>query len=827
MNGLTTAKFRFLALLACIVVVFGTGCKKESADPAGSPLDQASSNGEDHPIQPAITAETILENLIETYASASSYQDRGVLYLDYRMDGRNIQEPQPWSAAWDRNGRLAAQLFNAQIRCDANLLSCYVFDIETANLDNQHLLIPYDSQLPLGQLYRDPIARHFIGGYSELPLDESDQLSLPKLIPPTISLLTRQTDCSWIQTPSQAERLADESVDGVPCYVVRCLSENTTADIWVDKKTFLLVQMSLPLKLLAGEVITSPEITDVVLLARFHDATINASVTDDLFAIPQRSDATPVRKYVELPPAFPSELIGQSAPQFQLTTPEGKIRTKLYFDGKVTAFLWLAGRSSFTAIGQLDALANQLEADKFYVASIYSDSELKSPGTPSLEVVDELANSIKASSLDSYYDRELQASTSLGVKAIPSVIVIDGDSNIQFARALSDKNWAKDVKAAMQRVAAGDDVAKEMQAEYQRFLGSYHQQLLTVSAADLIAKPGPSLETDGPPSALQRASVRVRPEQTWVNREFKKPGNIVTINNELGEARLFVLDGFRTVIELGPTGQTLARHELSLPDGEAVNLIRAYWQGQNRVFAVFSALGKQVYLFDQAWRPVTRYPESDVKHAGIRDCQFSDLDSNGAPELLVGFDDDHGVHLVNPASSQGVQISASMAMSLANFGDDPVISSQGKIGRLKLGLDDLEQTELAFRRVVAIGDSQLCGLGVSDNGNWNAVGFDDSLNRIWTLAVGSQFFESQIEPIAVTESSGESIWAIADVDDVIHLVSGSGKWLGDFHSESRLGGLGLTSVSGQTSLIVSNATGVECWNLNLQSSPMRPVSTKK
>ena len=100
--------------------------------------------------------------------------------------------------------------------------------------------------------------------------------------------------------------------------------------------------------------------------------------------------------------------------------------------------------------------------------------------------------------------------------------------------------------------------------------------------------------------------------------------------------------------------------------------------------------------------------------------------------------------------------------------------------------------------------------------------------------MGSQFFETDLEPVAVTQtgsgSNSEILWAIADTDDIIHLVSGSGKWLGDFQSESPLHGLALESRNGNTNLIACNEAGIECWNLNLESNsgvPARPASSPK
>ena len=843
---------RKLGLLAvCICLALSTGCRKSSDVSQGGSVGHANSSGQGGGVQTGPGAETIVRDLIARYSSANSYSDNAVLYLTYLIHGQRIQEPQPWSTSFVRasspgttggQSRLASKLFNGQVVCDRNLLSCYVYDIESANLNNQHLLIPYENQLPISQLYRDSIARHFIAGYSELPLDETDLVSTPKLIPAPISLLTNQVRNGWLQNPTQVQRLADQTVDEKACYVVRCLAQGMTADIWVEKRSSTLVQMSLPLKLLDPAVIVAPEITDVVLLARFHEAKLDTQVAPDKFALRTYNDATPVRKFVQLPENFPSDLIGEVAPDFEVLTQEKKSLRRLSFDGKVTALLWVSGRDSYHAIPMLSKVANDFSEDRFHFASIYTDSDLMPTRSGDPEPGPELKRIIGQAAIPTYYDPQLKASVKLGAKLIPSVIVLDGDSKIQYARALGDKKWPGELAAVMKRVAKGEDVAGEMQDDYVRYLESYHQQLVTVSAADLIGKPKPGTVATVSTN-YKRSAIRMRPAKTWVNSNFKKPGNIAVIGatdrREIQSGPAYVIfDGWRTVAQLDAKGKTLDRVELKLPDGEAANLIRVGRRQDtgNPMFAVFSALGKRVFLFDHRWDPITSYPNSNLDHAGVRDCRLTDLDGDGKTELIVAFDDENGIHKVDPETGKGDQASKAIAMSVVSLGAEVVVAGQGKIGMLKNGLTNVEETELDFQRVASLGTQNLCGLGVTNTGNWNAVGFDTELKRSWTLSVGSQFFETDLEPISVspivsrTGSSSEVLWAIADTQDIIHLVSGAGKWLGDFQSQSRLHGLALESRNGSTNLIVCNQDGIECWNLNLQSGsgvPVRPASSQK
>ena len=570
----------------------------------------------------------IIRDLLARYGNASSYSDQAILYLTYTLQGQQIHEPQPWATAFERKPtgqRLAAQLFNAEIRSERNLLSCYVYDIETANLDNQHLLIPYEAQLPINQLYRDPIAKHFVGGFSELPLDETDLVAAPKLIPPPISLLSNQVRNGWLQNPSRSQRFADETIappgaapkDGRPCYVVRSQWQGVTADIWVDKQTNLLTQMSLPLEILAGEIKLSPQVQDVVLMAYFHDAKLNQPIPAADFKVGAHKDGIAVRKFVQLPESLPSELIGETATDFQLIDSKGKSRNRLFFDGKTTAFLWVAGESSYSAIPAFDKLAATLGKDKFHLATVFSDSELANPNSGKPQVEPRLAQILNQSDIAPFYDPQLAASTALGIKTIPTIGVMDADSKIQFARTL-EKNWERDAKAAIERVAKGEDVAREMQTEYVRYLDSYHQQLTTVSAADLSGR----LKTGVAQVSANRnrSSIRVRPQKDWKNSDFKKAGNLIPLQskgaNKIPNTNGFlVFDGWRTIVELDTNGRTKRRSELKLPVGEAANHIRVGTKANGQTcFAVFATLGDKVYMFDQDWRPMAMYPNLSLIH---------------------------------------------------------------------------------------------------------------------------------------------------------------------------------------------------------------------
>ena len=98
MNGLSLLRrFDFVAGLAAIfLIVFLAGCKDTSTN---NVQKQAANSGDTKsaPLQDRRTAREIVSGVLNRYAFAKTYRDQAVLYLNYRIEGRAIQEPQPWS----------------------------------------------------------------------------------------------------------------------------------------------------------------------------------------------------------------------------------------------------------------------------------------------------------------------------------------------------------------------------------------------------------------------------------------------------------------------------------------------------------------------------------------------------------------------------------------------------------------------------------------------------------------------------------------------------------------------------------------------------------
>ena len=124
--SVTSTTFARIAVTLGFLVAFA-GCSEVKGPTKTTQKGQPTENA-----YPDWQAEQVLTYMQNAYANAESYSDNAVLYLLYRMQGRPIDEPQPWAFRCNRaKNQLAAQLFDTKITFDGRDLGCRVYDIES------------------------------------------------------------------------------------------------------------------------------------------------------------------------------------------------------------------------------------------------------------------------------------------------------------------------------------------------------------------------------------------------------------------------------------------------------------------------------------------------------------------------------------------------------------------------------------------------------------------------------------------------------------------------------------------------------------------------
>lgn len=812
-----------------VAVVFMIGCQKSTTS---DPRNQKNGT-ESKKFTDGLTAEAILDRTVTAYRTADGYSDAGLLYLSYRLHGSLIQEQQPWRTMFQRPNRIEGDWYNAKVRSDGSRLGCFIFDNDTANLDNQWLVLDGIRDLPVAELLQDPIARHFLTGESELPLRESRSLPEWRLIPPVVGLLTGQAAWQVWEQPGNLLRLEDALVDERPCFHLQLKGVVGHTDWWIDKETSAVRQMTLPAGLLDPAIQSSTEVAELQFFARFHEcrfltASDLTASSGTGFKVAAPGSAKPVRHFIALPEDFPSETIGQKplisglkdlagqpanlppdTPSILVWPPE--LPDQAFLDG------WKTVSSGSTA-GQLCLL---------WSARHLEDS---APAGPLRLFPDWTAfRATAGAGQRSLADPDLSVWKSLKLRSVDVAVLLDREGKMHYVTGLHDPEWGVRLKAAAERVAAGDDVASEMKSDYEKYLETYLRRLAMVSvdaATGVVAKG----RNKPAPEGLLPA------RKAWECRETRSPGNLVVAN----DGTLVALDGWRSILELDPTGKVLRRKELELPPGIAVDRLILEEREDQRSWAAFSSRGPAVFLFDQSWQPVGTVRSSQPVASGdqpspsmtmdrVVDCRF--LEAEGS--------DAGGTHRIAVAwEKQGVLVGPFPDGPWAPMASQPVeslaIGSSGLLGLVDGKVVPLLPNEpsepLRFSgRVTAVADRMRPAVGKpgekpsaevgTDRPETVAVGMSD--DQFWTVAllhtdqrtgleapVGPQLFGNPLEPLCVDPMTGAV--AVADSHGTIRVFDRRLKEICRLELTG-LEGLAISGASGRLMVYTSHSGAITAW----------------
>ncbi len=759
-----------------------------------------------------LSAQEIFSEVIKQYQQAESYTDNGMLYLNYRLNDRMIQEPQPWSTQWSRDEGLSNRFFDVQIQYDGQRMSCFIFDIDSGNLDDQQWVTQTNDPSRIDNLFTDPIAQHFLCGFSEMPLDDSRQSLETCLASPILRLCTNSNTNPWLTPEAPLQRLADQTVDDNICYVIQLTSNNENFQFYVNQKTGIIEQLRLPLAYLDERVRSSDEIADVELFARFHDAQINIKHKPNTFVVEPKDQAKVVGQFISLPEPFPSDWIGRPLPDLGLLQPDGTPFSTDKLTGKTTAFFWFANELDSLKHYKRIADDGDVSTDLFY--AIYSDAELKDPGTKSTEPSDSLQTIVGNSAEPKLlYDPQMKSSAQLKLTTVPAILVVGPDRILQYAQGIEDGDWDQRLVAAMKRIEAGEDLATEMRVEYDKYRQQYDQQVAAHDQSNLFESETPKNETSNGPSKFKLSRI-------WSSEGFSASGNLIAI----GES-LFIMDGFQTIWEVD--GKGVRKPDpiiLDLPNGKGVTRLRGLQLTDgNRWLAGFSMFGEIPYLFNEQWKDITPIvvgPDGVARwqNTPVSDCQIS-IDKTGVPRMFVAFADRKGLiefkanekpDSLFEAPVYAISAPEANVLLVQNTENKRVLlnrpqlnqtSTNGKTSQSFIGDVNLEYQSLA-------GSSKLSvAIGTNSEQQWRAVGLDPAGKIVWNRAVGPQIFDSDLESLAL---SNERQWiAIADNQHQIEIIDYRGNRVirHQFNKPIR----GLTWHQGR--LAVSLGDTIELWQI--------------
>jgi hypothetical protein len=276
---------RRLAALAALMIA---GCG-ESNPPAPASAESEAS---------LARAVEITGRMLAVYRNADSYTDHATYVEESVLRGEGIAREVPYyqtSLAFDRPNRLrvtfaeavAAEASGRQgfdIANDGELVRATLPEIPDQMIEN-----PAPARIAEGNVFPDPLIREKL---LDRPLSE---------VFPQLAMLLNESDAdeAAVFLDDHDPRMqADATLNGRDCYRVATSNPEGTRVLWIDRETYALRRMELPVEAHRQRVDPDRLFLRFAVRIDFEEATFGAEIHDASFAMEPQPGARRVRRFV-------------------------------------------------------------------------------------------------------------------------------------------------------------------------------------------------------------------------------------------------------------------------------------------------------------------------------------------------------------------------------------------------------------------------------------------------------------------------------------------------------------------------------------------------
>ena len=764
-------------------------------------------------------ARGLVEAMGRAYGDAARYSDDARVRIERSSGESTAEETHPFRVAFVRPDRMRIEAYDARIVADGGTLRAAV-----GGIPGQVLAEAVKSPLALDQLFADrelaaALAEGEAGCPTQLPLllaDDTVELILgDATAPPRI--------------------VGHEEVDGHACVRVAVAKPDGTLELWIDRDTKLLRRMKVPTDAYAALLSRqSGAVTGVSVVVDFVGASFTDAIPAEAFAFDVPAGAAEVPRLEPLRPPRPvSPRVGRRIEALPLADADGAPIDRAEVGGMpaVIEFFFAGCEPCTRTMPQVATGISRFAAAR------------RVAGRPAVEIrhlavsVDEA--DVTAGDLRKQLaeyggvgrlvrDVRAAAAETLGVEEFPATVILAGDGTVADIIVGEHNLIAADVAADLAAVVDGVDVATLVRDRQAARLREYRERLAK-AAGDGRGAVEPLPEQVIAP---RRQPVRFKVARAWRAADVALPGNLVCLDAAHGggdEPRIVVLDGWRTVVELGPDGSERARHELVIPAGEAVRFLRTAVDGAGRRWWLGGARGgRHVFVFDAAWKLHATYPPPEAgTHDGISTAHLLDTDGDDTPEIVVGY---FGTVGVQAASLAGKRIwkerstGTILDLAVGPPGDAAhgllAVDAAGRLVPLALsGEAGRPLPEAAWRLrsltsgpVAPDGAWAAVGMAGSGVGHNVAVGVAADGRIDWELPLADGVHrEGPVEPIAWADLLGtpRRQWLIAAPDGAVTVAWADGRVVDTYRHGGAVVGLGGYRHAGDGFIVIATRTGVE------------------
>ncbi|HEY4307806.1 MAG TPA: redoxin domain-containing protein [Pirellulales bacterium] len=758
------------------------------------------------PIEAPPTARKLLDRMVETYRKAHSYADSGQLRLSYRKQGADLTtQSADESVTFVRPNKLRMHCYQAIVVCDGKQLRATV-----ADLPGQVLDVAAPAELKREDLFTDEI---LAGVLTQGLAGESIQLALLMLDDPLKPIL---------EGADEPTLLPARELDGDECQRVEVKRPDGNVVFWIDQKN-VLRRLDYPTDDLKKQITQHEQapVSEVALACEFKGARINERIADVAFEFSPPAEAKLVKRFAVQPEPL-QKMLGQKIGKFEFLDLDGKPVGRDSLSGKVVVIDFWATWCGwcFKGLPNLQQVYDQ-----------YRDNDRVAIVTVSTDEVSVSNNDLSAAfdkaglKMPILRDIDQQSRSMFEVQGLPTMFLLGPDGTVESIDVGYQPKLAAELPRKIDRLLAGDSLYQQALREHQARQQAFESSLASGNAEVTEAADIPKAQI-----ASQSDPRHVKLHALWHSDEATKPGNITAAEEADGTTRLYVNDGWRTVVALDGQGQLAGRYELDLPEEAAISFLRTATDGQGqRYFTGSASAQQQLFVFDSNFKKVLAFPEGE--HAGISDVRLADMDNDGQLELSVAYWGTVGVQSVTLDGQRrwaDRTLENVFCLAVTNPGGNgqrELLAADGRGMLVPIDNEGKQGTPISLtgrflRWVVAAdlngdGQSEYCAIASTKVGVEAIVGLSPNGDVLWNydLPVGAH-------PNAALEmiTSGQVLsegkqWVVAGSDGSIHILSADGKPLDQFHVGAAISGVAVAPINGQGALIVATDKGVDAWRL--------------
>jgi hypothetical protein len=439
-----------------------------------------------------LTADDVLDRMVQVYRAADAYNDRGIVRLKYRLDGEWVHDDGQFTVKYVRPNMLSLRAYQLTLTSDGEKIQAIVADQQTANLDGQILTKSAPAELCLDTLYDDPVVLNAVAGGMGGP-------------PVTLELLMGEKPLGEVfGVGSSREMLDDDIIRGRECYRIRAQLPEGPLVFWVDRESFLLRRLEYPSEQLARQMAEGTNCSDVTLMAEFRDAVIDGPLYKKEFEFQVPPGAKLVRRFVIPPQPIASELIGRLPGEYSFSDLSGRTVGRQDLLGHLAVLVWFNNHpASQVTLEHVEQLRGEF-ADTSQVTFHAICTEPTYVGNSELETLAArwriglpIVRDLKAFGRDVFQ-----------IPWAPTLIILDKQGVVQAYEVGASPQLAENVRAMLQQLLAGKDVAAEIIAGCQQEQAEYARQLADASVSTPESPSREAAETEGETARVLPANLR-------------------------------------------------------------------------------------------------------------------------------------------------------------------------------------------------------------------------------------------------------------------------------------------------------------------------------